>query len=208
MECYHSFYRKNKLYRKGKNLIERACLCCGGVFYVHPYRLKSARFCSIVCWNRFRQIKLNCPSCNKTFISPKWEKRRYCSLTCAHKGVQRTNGFSSQVEIILSKYKSIPEKTISIKNKKYFVDFLVCDKICVECDGQYWHCDPRVYPPNYFHKQIRKTSSEIWKYHDDKESDLKSVGYSVIRVKEYDWLKDRQATINWLIGAIDAILKG
>lgn len=46
--------------------------------------------------------------------------------------------------------------------------------------GTYWHCNPKKYLANYFHKQIKKTAQEIWNKDKQIIEILKQAGYRVI----------------------------
>lgn len=82
--------------------IEIKCLNCGRVFYVHPYREKTAKYCSRKCLNEskrgimkttFREVK--CLNCNRLFKVSAGKKdqsqRKYCSLKCYRQ--KRTSGY-------------------------------------------------------------------------------------------------------------------
>lgn len=63
---------------------------------------------------------------------------------------------------------------------KYTVDFLNENtKEIVEYYGDYWHCNPMIYPADYFNRSIGMISSEKWKYDDERKKYLQSRGYSV-----------------------------
>jgi len=210
MFCSNEYAKKYKTRIRKKQRITKTCKFCKKIFQVHPYR-KDAIFCSCKCHDDSRRITKKCPTCKKKFTFPKWEAKTYCSINCARKGVQRTNAFSNSIyEAAKKEFKNLKiqqEYRIIYKNKKYFVDFLISDKICVECDGQYWHCDSRVYPAKYFHKQARKTAKEIWEHDKKKEEDIKLLGYYFVRIKEYDWLKNQQKETLELKEKINEILK-
>jgi hypothetical protein len=62
--------------------------------------------------------------------------------------------------------KYIEEYPIHILNKirPKIVDFYLVDyNICLEFFGQFWHCDPRNYKKDYYHKLKKKYAYEIWK---------------------------------------------
>jgi hypothetical protein len=215
IKCCQNYLKDKKIgiYKKiEKKLFNKKCECCNKEFQINNYRKKTARFCSQICFDNSRRITIICPTCKNKFIFPKYEKRKYCSLTCAYKGVQRKNYFSKELsdrlEKDFNKLGVIEEYRIDIGAKRYFIDIYIKDfSICVEADGQYWHCDKRVYPPNFFHKQIRKTAQEIWNRDKEKEDHLVKNGNIVLRVKEYDWLKNKQKSYLDIKGEIDEICK-
>jgi len=197
---------------KEKFLIKKECEHCKKEFKIHNYRKDSARFCSQECFDKSRRIIKLCPTCNNNFTFPKYEKRKYCSLVCAYKGVQRGNCLSREVLENIKKdfthLDIIEEYKVDAGSRWYFIDIFIKEiSVCLEVDGQYWHCDERVYPPKYFHKQIRKTAQEIWDRDRNKENNLIQDGYIVLRIKEYDWLKDKQKTYLNIKEEIDEIYK-
>ena len=45
----------------------------------------------------------------------------------------------------------------------YFFDFIVPElKLCVEFNGDYWHCNPKKYQADFFHTQHGLMAGEIW----------------------------------------------
>jgi TyrR family helix-turn-helix protein len=66
--------------RKG---IFMKCKNCGKEFYVSPYRLKEAKFCSRYCYLQYTTVRKKCAYCGKEFIIGKSkENRKYCSEDC------------------------------------------------------------------------------------------------------------------------------
>lgn len=58
------------------------------------------------------------------------------------------------------------------------------DKIVIECNGDYWHCNPLFYNHNYYHSKIRKTAQEIWEYDETRKKFIESKGYIAIFIWE------------------------
>ena len=69
---------------------------------------------------------------------------------------------------------------------KYNVDFLVNDKYIIECYGDFWHCNPQKYSPNYFNKGKRKTAKEIWERDLERKKRFEELGYKFINLWECD----------------------
>lgn len=74
-----------------------------------------------------------------------------------------------------------------VKNSGIFArpDLLV-DKLCIFADGDYWHCNPNIYSPDYYNKKVHKLAKEIWEIDKQNNKKLKSLGYMVLRFWEYD----------------------
>jgi G:T-mismatch repair DNA endonuclease (very short patch repair protein) len=71
--------------------------------------------------------------------------------------------FSKEITQFLDDNKIVykTERPIKGDNFKYFVDILI-DNIVIECFGDYWHCTPDKYGPDYYHSQIKLSAKEIW----------------------------------------------
>jgi hypothetical protein len=49
----------------------------------------------------------------------------------------------------------------------------------IECHGDYWHCNPNKYPPDYYNKLIHLTATEVWERDRKKKQLLEISGYTV-----------------------------
>lgn len=78
--------------------------------------------------------------------------------------------------------------------KTYSYDF-VYDKKIIEFNGDYWHCNPKMYNENYFHKYLQMLASEIWKNEKIKIDSITNIGYKVLTIWEYDYNNHREETI-------------
>jgi G:T-mismatch repair DNA endonuclease (very short patch repair protein) len=52
-------------------------------------------------------------------------------------------------------------------------------KKIIECHGDYWHCNPLLYNPDYYNKSLHMTAKEVWERDDKKIKKLKDAGYDV-----------------------------
>lgn len=63
--------------------MEKRCTICDASYQVKPFRAEASKFCSKVCWSkRSTRTPQICLGCHKPF-TPKWTKRKACSLKCA-----------------------------------------------------------------------------------------------------------------------------
>lgn len=62
----------------------------------------------------------------------------------------------------------------------------------IECNGDYWHCNPENYKADYYHKRIHLTAQEIWNNDSVRINILESAGYIVDVV----WEKEVNNYIN------------
>jgi len=67
------------------------------------------------------------------------------------------------------------------------IDFYIAElKLCIFIDGDYWHCNPKKYSADYFHKLLNKTAAEIWVKDKYVTENLISNGYKVLRIWQCD----------------------
>lgn len=113
--------------------------------------------------------------------------------------------------------RSKKEKEIIVEIKKmgyvvkhsFRVDTKICDvfipslNLIIEYNGDYWHCNPKKYDPDYFNQKKQKTAKELWEYDKNKIDLIKEKGYNLEIVWESD-LKDDNTLINKLIKKYDA----
>ena len=198
-QCYWTYRNENSdvIFQSNQEktqLTNNTCKYCRKDFAVWNYRKQTASFCSIKCHKDYGTDFIKCPTCKKIFNAQKNTQRKYCSLVCANKGVdKRKSKFSVATHNILNKLgieKIESEVFIRLPNASYTVDFMLNDKIIIECYGDYWHCNPTKYDGTYFHKQIRKLASEIWEYDENRIDRLTNAGYFSIIIWETEWRRN------------------
>lgn len=86
----------------------------------------------------------------------------------------------------------------NVKVNYYIVDVLKNKKI-IEFYGDYWHCNPKFYKSGDLVK-FKKTKNwvvdYIWNKNNERIDNLKSMGYDVLIIWEYDWKQNRNECIN------------
>lgn len=65
-------------------------------------------------------------------------------------------------------------------------------------NGDYWHCNPKIYQPDYFNKKKNLFASDIWKYDQFKLELIKKSGYNLEVIWESDFLDDNKIISNIL----------
>lgn len=101
-----------------------------------------------------------------------------------NKSVVKSNNIEQKVANILSSMKISFDQEVSIG--KYNVDFLIDDKYIVECYGDFWHCNPQKYKPDYFNRGKKKTAKEIWERDLERKQLFEELGYKFIHLWECD----------------------
>lgn len=101
-------------------------------------------------------------------------------------------------------FQELSNKEVVIYNKdtqkiyKFdFVDFT--NKKVIEYNGDFWHCNPKLYNENYFNNVKQKYAYELWNYDQNKIEYMKNKGYDVLVIWESDFKQDRDKTIQQCI---------
>lgn len=68
-------------------------------------------------------------------------------------------------------YMSDVQKTVDI--------FIPSQNKVIECHGDYWHCNPSKFKPDYYNKILHLTAQEIWDRDKQKKETLENAGYRV-----------------------------
>lgn len=75
-------------------------------------------------------------------------------------------------------------------NSPLFYDAVDTDlMIAYEYNGDYWHCNPNIYAPNFFNSKVGKTAQEIWKRDQIKNNLILKRGFRLHVIWESDWVK-------------------
>lgn len=108
---------------------------------------------------------------------------------------------SSKLELSVFEYIKNSGYLNSIRIGRYVVDFVNnANRIIIECYGDYWHCNPNKYSPDYYCKGKKSTAKDIWESDNKRKLHLESLGYTVIVVWEYDIRKNGSNINNWVKG--------
>jgi len=82
----------------------------------------------------------------------------------------------------------------------YLYDFVISNiKLCIEFNGDFWHCNPKIYNEEYKHVVIGKTAREIWEKDSVKINFLKKKGYSVFVVWESEYKESPHLILDSLL---------
>ena len=65
----------------------------------------------------------------------------------------------------------------------------------IEYDGDFWHMNPDMYPGDFMCPYRGITATEIWERDADKTRTAIAHGYTVLRIREQDYKKDKLGTI-------------
>jgi len=142
--------------------VECKCLICGNIFFANPSRIKQGenggKFCSRKCSSintgkinaqkyLKKRVKRICKTCKKEFlVKPSIIKKNegiFCSHKCSGLWVKKNmpnkeTSIERAIGESLKKYNIPYIKQCPIENIT-IADFLLPDRIVIQCDGDYWH---------------------------------------------------------------------
>lgn len=109
------------------------------------------------------------------------EKEKYLFLE------KTQNNYASKLELLIINILDINKIDYKCQHwiNKTSYDIKI-DKILLEINGDYWHCNPLIYNENYMHPHIKKSASEIWLKDYYKKTNAEKYGYKVIYIWEYE----------------------
>lgn len=158
---------------------------------------RQATFSYEKCIKKYGEIEGNKIFSNR---QQKWLKSLYNNFQLNGDGRSKQSQFAlniikyccSQLNIKVPK----KEKYIYWKptHQAFAYDFIYNDKI-IEFQGDYWHCNPKLYNADFYNKVKQKTAKEIWEYDNLKLECANHFGYKVLYIWEYDYHNDKENTI-------------
>jgi G:T-mismatch repair DNA endonuclease (very short patch repair protein) len=211
---------------------QRKCLnpACSSLVYLAPRLIKSGKgkACSFECKKTyFSQLFLGKknPFYGKK-LSEESKLKQKTTLQTNYPGTANAFSLSKrrtktrpQIAIfkhVCTKYEDLNfeiEKRLTKQDKEYFGDVVSFrKKILIEFNGDYWHCNPEKYEPNFYHQVKKIRAHEIWANDAKRLETISSLGYRihVIWESEYkngSWIEklDRWLEENAKENDIDAI---
>ena len=64
--------------------------------------------------------------------------------------------------------------------------YIPSEKRIIEIYGDYWHCNPKIFTENIYHKQLHMTAKEKWEFDSNRIRKIEAAGYNVTIVWESD----------------------
>lgn len=94
-------------------------------------------------------------------------------------------------DYVKSNYKDFEfeiEKLLSKHPKEYFGDVVsLSKKILIEFNGDYWHCNPIKYKPDFFHHVKKLSAKEIWQLDEKRLETISAFGYKILVIWESEF---------------------
>lgn len=129
------------------------------------------------------------------FKGKTWEEI-YGKEVAARRKLENSLSMSKKNEILLKeKRSSLEEKVLpylkdydnNVQISYYNVDFLNREtKHIIEINGDYWHCNPKIYADDFIHPYFKMTAKERRTLDEKRKQYLESLGYTVTVVWESD----------------------
>ena len=130
----------------------------------------------------------------------KWLQSLYKNFQCNGDGRSNQSLFAKEIIKYCCKKLNMPipknEKYMFWKETKqaFAYDFMYKNKI-IEFQGDYWHCNPKLYDKDFYNKVKQKTAQEIWEYDKIKLECANFYGYDVLYIWEHDYRNNKQETL-------------
>lgn len=137
----------------------------------------------------------------------KWLKKLYENFQNNGDGRSKQSFFAKIIITEICKYFdiSIPKKEYYIYDKEnkraYAYDFNYNYHV-IEFNGDYWHCNPKLYSDDFINKVKQKTAKEIWEYDNIKCKLAEKYNNKVLVIWESEYNENKKETIKKCIDFI------
>lgn len=137
----------------------------------------------------------------------KWLNSLYKNFQLNGDGRSKQSKFAKELIINICKYFSIeiPKKEFYIydkQNKKaYAYDFHYNYHI-IEFNGDFWHCNPKIYDENFYNKVKQLYAKDIWEYDKTKINLCHKYNIKTLTIWESEYHNDKEATLQKCIDFI------
>jgi|AntAceMinimDraft_11_1070367.scaffolds.fasta_scaffold05565_2 hypothetical protein len=88
-----------------------------------------------------------------------------------------------------------PQYSLSVNNKKQYVYDIVVDKKIIEYNGDFWHCNPKMYTEDYINPRTKIKASDKWTSDIKKIEYAQTQGYVVMVVWESDFKENKEEVL-------------
>lgn len=94
-----------------------------------------------------------------------------------------------EIVVEIRKMGYVVQHSLRVETKIYDI-FIPSLNLVIEYNGDYWHCNPKKYKPDYFNQKKQKTAKELWEYDKNKIDLIREKGYNLEIVWESDLKMD------------------
>lgn len=185
--------------------VEITCAQCGVKFSSSPsHALNKSngsvkQFCSRVCkglanrgaWSldRTNQVEYTCAECGKTWHDKPSlrQRKKYCSRACVGMATIRRMATESPTTIEVAAYEALAELGLNFIPQhaigRALVDaYIPSLNVVIECQGDFHHCNPAIYPDGPRYALQRKTVARD----EARRERLRAAGYTLVELWERD----------------------
>jgi len=89
----------------------------------------------------------------------------------------------------------IDQLTLSDNIKKQYIYDISANNKIIEYNGDFWHCNPKIYSADYVNPRTKLTASEKWNLDAEKIMFAQSQGYEVLIVWESDFKENKEEVL-------------
>jgi very-short-patch-repair endonuclease len=90
---------------------------------------------------------------------------------------------------------------------RFNVDFLLGERIIVECYGDYWHCNPALFQPDQMNRSLHLTAEQKWKKDAARAMALREQGFQYLSFWESDIKTDPSTVRQYLTAVVEEITR-
>lgn len=192
--CFNN--RKDKVKKITTKKLLLNCKSCKTPYEVWSYR-KNSLFCSRECKHNMGRFFGICKKCNcgfyeeKNIVNNNLIRKYYCKDCIKYVPSCHNSGFQLDVYDSISETFTnvdiIYNTHIKFKNRIFWPDLILNKNIIIECQGDYYHCNPDFYDKDYLNVKRAMYATEIWKKDLERKNFLNNNGYMVYYIWENDW---------------------
>ena len=137
----------------------------------------------------------------------KWLNSLYKNFQLNGDGRSKQSKFAKELITNICKYFSIeiPKKEFYIydkQNKKVYAYDFHYNYHIIEFNGDYWHCNPKMYDENFYNKVKQLYAKDIWEYDKTKIDLSNKYNIKTLTIWESEYNDDKEATLQKCIDFI------
>ena len=203
-KCCNADIKQTKRHKgRGINKVSKCCLSCNNIFQTHKYREQTTKYCSKRCYTVGQFGKLHCIKCNSVLHKQHWiynssERQKYCEPCLRDElNISSTSSFFQKnvTQWLQNTYNNYIKINARIKydhGKYIYPDIILFNKLVIECQGDFFHCNPEIYNENFKNPKTGKYAHEIWARDKFKQTVYTNNGLDVYYIWESDWIKNKE----------------
>ena len=137
----------------------------------------------------------------------KWLNSLYKNFQLNGDGRSKQSKFAKELITSICKYFSIeiPKKEFYIydkQNKKVYAYDFHYNYHIIEFNGDYWHCNPKLYDENFYNKVKQLYAKDIWEYDKTKIDLCDKYNIKTLTIWESEYRNNKEATLQKCIDFI------